>query len=163
MSNGLKKPRRPRWPAKNMSALNLLDNVRDFSEEEAAQLANAARMGWHRLTTGSGTQSDYDDVGIALNITAVLCQPIGEEAFAVVEQAQHALVEMRSRYDRLGRFGASAAEMRDVPAGLDLHDQLLKLINPLQYAKAIGECRVNILARNVIDPVHPAAPVGAAA
>lgn len=156
--NGRKKPRVPRWPARPTAALALLDSVRDFATEEAAMLANDARMSWHRLTIGTGNMDDYDRVAIALNVTAALCDRDHlDAAYQVITQAQHALVNVRSRYHRVGRFGADAAALRDVPPGLDLHDQVLALINPLQLAKAMRTCYDAILARNIIDPAHAAA------
>lgn len=155
--NGRKKPRVARWPARPMMPLALLDSVRDFEVEEAATLANESRMSWHRLTVGTGTMDDYDRVAIALNVTAALCDKVHlGEAHEVVMLAQHALVDIRSRYHRVGRFGADATALRNVPPGLDLHDQVLALINPLQLAKAMRQCYDAILARNVIDP-RPAA------
>lgn len=157
--NGRKKTRVARWPARPMTALAVLDSVRDFEVEEAATLANEARMSWHRLTAGTGTMDDYDRVAIALNVTAALCDKghLGP-AYEAVTLAQHALIDIRSRYQRVGRFGADATALRNVPPGLDLHDQVLALINPLQLAKAMRQCYDAILARNVIDPRTPPCP-----
>ena len=164
MAHGQKKPRVPRWPANPTAASGLLESLRYFEEEEAATLANEARMSWHRLTVGTGTKVDYDRVAVALNISAVLCEKAAlPTSFERVELAQHALVGIRERFNRLGKFGADAIALRDIPLGLDVHDALLPLLNPLQLVQAMRECYDNIVARNVIDlrPVGERTKAGA--
>jgi hypothetical protein len=158
--NGLKKPRRPRWPANRLTALNTLEILRPLDTEEAAKLGNEARMAWHRLTYGTGTEGDFDTVAIAMNASLVLSEPVGQAAVDIIIRAQHALVAMQQRYRRQGKFGPDAAALADVPPGLDLHDQLLTFINPRQLVAALVETRDRIECGDVLAPAHRAAALG---
>lgn len=157
--NGRKKPRRSRWPVNPLAHLSTLNKLRPFDEEEAARLSNETRLAWHHLTHGSGTEGHFDTVAISMNAALVLSEPVGQAAVDAVIRAQHALVEMQQRYQRQGRFGTDAAALADVPAGLDLYDQLLGFSNPLQLVKALCETRQRIENGDVLAPARLAQTV----
>lgn len=108
-----------------------------YTEEQAATLGNMARMAWHRLTTGDGTEAEFDEVATVCNILVVRGESIAPEVLAVAVAAQDALCDMKRRYIRHGRFAPDCAALRDVPPMLDLHDDMLRLSTPKQMIDAV--------------------------
>lgn len=153
--NGLRIPRRPRWPANRLAHESTVCKVRPFSAEEAAELSNEMHLAWDHLINGRGTMAHFDTVATALNASLILSEPIGQAAVDVVQRAQLALVEMQKRYHRTGRFGADATALADVPPGLDLYDQLVGFVNPLQLVSAVGKSWQRIENRDVLAPAYP--------
>lgn len=155
MSHGRKKPRQPRWPANHLAHESTCHKVRTFSTEEAAELSCEARLAWHHLTHGGGTTDYFDRLANALNAALVLSEPIGQAAVDVVIHAQHAVIEIKQRYSRTGRFGATSSELADVPPALELYDQLLSFSNPLQLVNAAHESFDRIRRGDVLTPSTP--------
>ncbi len=55
------------------------------------------------------------------------------------ERAQAAIVAMKERYVRTGRFGADAAALQDVPPMLDFYDALIEHGSPQIMTDALAE------------------------
>lgn len=155
--NGQRKPRRVRWAPNPQAHLNTVNKVRLFDSEEAAGLSNEAHLAWHHLTHGSGTIQHFDTLATSMNATLILSEPIGQAAVDVAIAAQRALVDMQRRYRELGRFGADATALADIPAGLDLYDQLLGFSNPLQLVTAVENSWKRIADGDVLAPARGAA------
>ena len=155
--NGLKKPRRPRWPKNYLMHELTASKVRTFGPEEAAELVNEVRLAWEHLIHGRGTLARFDTVANALNASLILSEPIGQDAVDVVQRAQCAMVEMQKRYNRVGSFGADATALVDVPPGLDLYSQLMGFSNPLQLVQAVCKSWQRIEQGHVLAPAHPGA------
>ncbi|ABM38623.1 hypothetical protein [Polaromonas naphthalenivorans] len=155
--NGLKKPRRPRWPANRLAHESTVHKVTPFATEETAALSNEAHLAWHHLINGTGTKAHFDTLATSLNASLILSEPIGQAAIDVAVRAQQAMVSMQARFHRVGRFGADAQALADVPPGLDLYDQLLSFANPLQLVQAVCKSWKRIAAGDVLAPAYPAA------
>lgn len=155
--NGLKLPRRPRWPANPLAHESTAHKVRTFSVEEAAKLSNEVHLAWDHLIHGRGTMAHFDTVANALNASLILSERIGQDAVDVAQRAQCAMVEMQKRYHRVGSFGTDAVLLADVPPGLDLYDQLMGFSNPLQLVQATCQSWRRIAQGHVLAPAHPVA------
>lgn len=121
------------------SALKPILMCRQFDEHEAATLSNETRMAWHRLTHGDGNQGDFDLLANSSNVALVRAEALGELAIETVQRAQAAIVAMKERYQRTGRFGADAAALQDVPLMLDFYDDLLAYGSPQIMTDALNE------------------------
>ena len=110
---------------------------RTFDEDEAAKISVDARLAWHRLTHGDGTEPDFDLLANSSNVCLVLAEPLGELAAETVLRAQDAIRSMQARYHRTGRFGADAAALSTVPEMLDLYDQFLAHGSPRVMTDAL--------------------------
>jgi hypothetical protein len=154
MSHG-RKPRQPRWPANNLAHESTVHKLRTFDADESAELVNEARMAWHHLTHGKGTKDHFDTLGNALNATLILSEPVGQQAVDIAVSAQLAAVSMQQRYHRTGSFGADAAALEHVPAGLDLFEQLMGFSNPLQLVRAVEQSWQRIREGDVLASAHP--------
>jgi hypothetical protein len=153
--NGLKLPRRPRWPANPLAHESTAHKVRTFSAEETAALSVEVHLAWEHLTHGRGTLMHFDTVANALNASLILSERIGQDAVDVAQRAQCAMAEMQRRYHRVGSFGADAVALADVPPGLDLYDQLMGFSNPLQLVQAVCKSWQRIEQGHVLAPAHP--------
>lgn len=121
------------------SVLRPILMCRTFDEDEAATLSNETRMAWHRLTHGDGSQDDFDLLVNSSNVALVRAETLGELAVETVLRAQAAIVAMKDRYQRTGRFGADAAALQDVPDMLDLYDQIVAPGSPQVMTDALRE------------------------
>lgn len=128
-----------------------------FTGEEVGTLSTEVRLAWHHLTHGNGTRLHFDVLANAMNTCLVRCEAIGngEAAEEVARRAQTALVAMQARYQRLGKFGADAQTLQDVPYALDLYDELLRSSTPLQMTAATKEALARELRGQVVTADHP--------
>lgn len=134
--------RSSRWDRNDVEPSQVLRPIlisRTFDEHEAASLSNETRMAWHRLTHGDGSESDFDLLANSSNVALVRAETLGEMAVETVLRAQAAIVGMRSRYERTGRFGADADALRDVPPMLDFYADLLAYGSPKLMNGALME------------------------
>lgn len=112
---------------------------RTFDADEAATISVDVRMAWHRLTHGDGTEADFDLLANSSNVALVRAETLGELAVETVLRAQAAIVAMKERYVRTGRFGADAAALADVPPMLDFYDDLIAHGSPQIMTDALME------------------------
>jgi hypothetical protein len=110
---------------------------RPFDEQESAQLSTEARLAWHHLTHGSGTEPHFDTLAQHLNVCRVMAEKVDPLPASIATRAQLAMQAMKERYQRLGIFGADAEALATVPEALDLYDQFLALSTPLQMTQAL--------------------------
>ena len=123
---------------------------RQYTEEQAAEITNTIRMAWYRITHGEGTQDDFDTLASAANQTLVRAEAIGALAVEVALRAQDALVAMKLRYQRLGKLGADAAALADVPPMLDLYQEIVRLSTAQQMIGAAKEARARTERQQVV-------------
>lgn len=144
-----KRTQRDRNAVEPSSVLRPILMCRQFDAEEASILAVEARMAWHKLTTGDGTQDDFDLLANSSNVALIRAEKIDELAVEVVLRAQAAIVAMKERYQRVGRFGADAAALQDVPPMLDFYCDLLSFSSPAIMTEALMESinRMNLQRR----------------
>ena len=121
------------------SVLRPILMCRQFDAEEASILAVEVRMAWHKLTTGDGTQDDFDLLANSSNVALIRAEQIDALAVEVVLRAQAAIIAMKERYQRIGRFGADAVALADVPPMLDFYCDLLSFSSPQIMTDALLE------------------------
>lgn len=143
-----------RWQADPTAAFSTILQHRPMNEGNFAKCSNEVRTAWHHLCTGTGTTAHFDAVATAMNICLVRSESIGEDAVEVAQRAQAAMVAMQQRYLRCARLGPDAAALADVPLGLDLYDELLRMSSPLQLETALAEVSDRIANGDVLAPAH---------
>jgi len=151
--------RRPTTPRHQADAIRCslpLARCSDFTPEEAARLTNEARLAWHHITHGSATTDHFDSLATASNVALVLAESIGPAAIDLCIAAQLDLIEIKSRYQRLGQFGAHASALRTVPAFLDFYADVMPLSTPQQMVDAVrvamGRIHDEQILRHQADP-----------
>jgi hypothetical protein len=128
-----------RWQADPMSIFKTFSKIQPFTPDEQAILAVPPRLAFEKLKNGHGTQEDFDTLAIAVNVTMVLSEKIGIFAEQSAIAASNAMIRALERHKRLGRWGFDAVALQDIAIALDVHDQLLALLTPLQITEAAKE------------------------
>ena len=134
-----KRTQRDRNAVEPSSVLRPILMCRQFDAEESAILAVEVRMAWQRLTHGDGTQDDFDLLANSSNVALIRAEQIDAMAVEVVLRAQTAIIGMKERYQRVGRFGADAVALADVPPMLDFYCDLLSFSSPQIMPDALLE------------------------
>lgn len=114
---------------------------RPLDKEESALLSNEARLSWHHLTNGTGSELKFDTLAQHMNAAAVVAADIDELLLDVINRAHHALAIMQARYRRTGKFGPDAQSLQDVPPALDALDEILRHATPRQLTDALMTSR----------------------
>lgn len=117
--------------------LGIIPMAQQYSDDEFRRLSLNARLAWHKLANGMGTQDDFDMLATCLNVAAVMAADIDELALDVLDRGMTAMVAMKERYMRLGRFGADADALQAMPHALNVHDEIIKNSTPLQTVTAL--------------------------
>ena len=139
-----RKPRR--WTADPLAAFKLIQKIEPFNVDELMRLELPIRISFQSLRTGQGTESDFHDLAAAINTTMVRSESVDPACVSTAIAARDALMRCWHRYERTGTFGFDGPALLEIEAGIDLHEQLIRLSTPLQMIKALrtviqrGDC-----------------------
>lgn len=143
-----------------LGSMRLLRELEPFSAREIADLTLPPQMAFEAISTGRGHQDDFDTMAAVVNVSLIRAerielvgygranataeelaeeQAIGRQAVELCKEAQNALMHMRARHMRTGRWGVDAQARETLPAVLDLHHQLLQGSTPKQMRDALME------------------------
>lgn len=132
-------PHKRRWKADPKSLYNVMNKIQKFTDEEQARLTTPMRLAYEKLRTGAGTEPDYHLLAACVNVTMVLAEKIDPLAEQSAVAARDALVRCWDRFERTKRLGFDGPALQDLPVAIDLHDQLMALLTPLQVHAAAME------------------------
>lgn len=130
--------------------LNRLALARTYDVEDFSRISVEARMCWHRLSTGEGTENDFDDLAHFMNACSVAARGIDELLYETMLRGQLSMVRMQKRYERIQRFGPDAQALADIPMALDVMDEITRNSTPLQMVSATRESMRMIRAGKVL-------------
>jgi hypothetical protein len=125
--------------ADELGGMRLIRDLEPFTAQEVAALTLPPAMAYEAITKGLGQEDDFDTLAAVINVSMVRCETIGQQGVELCQQAQESLMHMRARHTRTGRWGVDAAARENIPAALDLHEQLLQLSGPRQMREALQE------------------------
>lgn len=129
----------PKWCAANpITAIfggmsgDHADHLRTLNVRNHAALA--------AMVTGAGTSDGFDLLVGAMNMGNVMCeQGIGNEFRAAMLAGRDALIEVRARWQEIGRFVFKAGELAALNEGLACHDAQLENIRAIDVDRAADE------------------------
>lgn len=121
------------------SVYKVMGRVQHFTQSELMALSIPPHLAFESLRTGRGTENDFHTLAAVVNTVLVCGEKIGRECVDAAKLAQKSLVLMLDRSVKLGKWGADAGALQNIPPALDLHDQLLALYTPLQLQNAMAE------------------------
>lgn len=136
-----------RWQADPLAAFKLINKIEPFSPGELMRLELPIRMSFESLRSGQGVESDFHDLAAAINVAMVRSEQIDPLCEQTALAARDALMRCWHRYQRSGVFGFDGPALAEIEAGIDLHEQLIRLSTPLQMVQALrevikrGECK----------------------
>ena len=139
--------------SKPEAAMTAIKLRKEYSADDFARLSRQARLAWYKLSNGMGTQDDYDMLGGNLNCVSVIVEQVDPMQHSLVLRAMQGMVRMRDRYERLGKFGADADLLQDMPVALDITDDVLSQATPETMLKALSISTELIVQGKVITPM----------
>jgi hypothetical protein len=135
------------------AAINRLHLAQQYKPEDSARLELMARTSWQSLINGKGTEEDFDVLGGMINVGLVLAKDIDELVVDVFDRAILSMQTMQARYQRVGKFGADAQALQNVPEALDLLAQLYANITPLQATEALADSMAIMRRQMAVQPI----------
>ena len=133
-----------------MAMYKTLRKIEPFTPEELLQLALPTRLSFQALRTGRGTESDFHDLCAAINTTMVRSEAVDPLCEQTAIAARDALMRCWHRHQRTGVWGFDGPALLEVEAGIDLHEQLVRLSTPLQMIEALREVMARGLRMQVL-------------
>jgi len=122
-----------------------LARAQEFTPDEVQRLASEAHEAFHAFKTGGGSSDHFDTLALIVNVVLIRAEAIdaasggGDVCVRAAQAAQDALMRMKDRRQRMGRWALDAAGMAAIETALDVHDQLLELGTIGQIIDAMRE------------------------
>lgn len=127
------------WKADPMAMFKCINKIEPFNASELMQLELPIRISFESLKSGQGTERDFYDLAAAINTTMVRSESIDPLCTKTAIDARDALMRCWNRFERIGKLGFDGPGLAAVEAGIELHEQLIKLSTPLQMMQALQE------------------------
>jgi len=126
-----------RWTADPMSMFKVMNKIEPFNSEELLRLELPIRLSFEALRTGKGMENDFHDLAAAINTAMVRSEDVDPLCELTAIAARDALMRCWHRHQRTGAWGFDGPALLEVEAGIDLHEQLVRLSTPLQMIEAL--------------------------
>lgn len=140
-----------RWQADPMSMFRTFNKIQSFTPEEQLRLTNPVRIAFEKLRTGVATEPDFHLLAASINVTMILAEKIDPLAEQSAVAARDGMVRTWQRFQRMGVLGFDGLALQDLPVAIDLHDQLMALLTPLQVSEAVREVDARMQAGEVMQ------------
>lgn len=128
-----------RWK-KDYGVFNrIIGLLEPFTPDELIRLELPIRMSFEALKNGKGSESDFHDIAAAINCTIVRSEAVDPMCEYTAIAARDALMRTWHRWEKTGKWGFDGPALQEVEAGIDLHEQLIRLSTPGQMLNAMRE------------------------
>ncbi len=128
-----------RWQKDYSAFGRIIGLLEPFTPEELLRLELPIRMSFEALKSGKGVESDFHDIAAAINCTMVRSEEVDPMCEYTAIAARDALMRTWHRWEKTGKWGFDGPALAEVEAGIDLHEQLIRLSTPGQIVKAMRE------------------------
>jgi len=128
-----------RWQKDYSAFGRIIGLLEPFTPEELLRLELPIRMSFEALKSGKGVESDFHDIAAAINCTMVRSEEVDPMCEYTAIAARDALMRTWHRWEKTGKWGFDGPALAEVEAGIDLHEQLIRLSTPGQMVKAMRE------------------------
>lgn len=128
-----------RWQKDYSAFGRIIGLLEPFTPEELLRLELPIRMSFEALKSGKGVESDFHDIAAAINYTMVRSEEVDPMCEYTAIAARDALMRTWHRWEKTGKWGFDGPALAEVEAGIDLHEQLIRLSTPGQMVKAMRE------------------------
>ena len=126
-----------RYHADPTAMFKVMNKLTPFNDIELLRLELPIRLAFEALRTGQGTESDFHDLAAAINTAMVRSEQVDPLCEQTAIAARDALMRCWHRHERTGVWGFDGPALLEVEAGIDLHEQLIRLSTPLQMIEAL--------------------------
>lgn len=110
--------------ADKMAGFRLLDRARPFDEGDTTGEHIKTRACFERLADGTSDNDDFDRVAMALNLAKVRALEIDQALACVLEAGQNAMMALKARNERWGKWDMLLAEREAVSEAMDAHEAI---------------------------------------
>ena len=149
------KTKRRRWHADPSALFRTMSKVQPFTQQEVTTLILPAVSAWDELKNGRGQETHYHTLAAVANVCLLRAEDvegdIDELCLDMVKRAQEALLTIKERNDRSGRWGVCYISLERVPPMLDFYQQLVELSTPLQMQQAMKAVIARVNAGEVLE------------
>ncbi len=128
-----------RWQKDFGAFGRIIGLLEPFTPEELLRLELPIRMSFEALKSGKGQESDFHDIAAAINCTMVRSEEVDPMCEYTAIAARDALMRTWHRWEKTGKWGFDGPALAEVEAGIDLHEQLIRLSTPGQTVKVMRE------------------------
>ena len=122
-----------------MAMFKCISKIEPFTTDELLRLELPIRISFEALKSGKGVESDFHDIAAAINATIVRSEQVDPLCEQTAIAARDALMRCWHRHERTGVWGFDGPALHEVEAGIDLHEQLIRMSTPLQMVQAMRE------------------------
>ena len=133
-----------KWVADPSSIYRVMNKLQPFTQEEQHRLTNPVRLAFEKMRTGVATEPDFHVLAASINVTMILAEQVDPLAEQSAVAARDGMFRAWHRYQRMGVLGFDGLALQDLPVAIDLHDQLMALLTPLQVSEAVREIQQRI-------------------
>lgn len=140
-----------RWQADPSSIYRLMNKLQLFTPDEQHRLTNPVRLAFEKLRTGVAIEPDFHVLAASINVTMILAEKIDPLAEQSAVAARDGMLRTWQRYQRTGLLGFDGPALQDLPIAIDLHDQLMAMLTPLQVSEAVQEVNARMQAGEVLQ------------
>lgn len=131
--------------------VRVIADRRTMPADHLMTLGIAYHMALEAIRTGRATDTDMNQIALALNMAAALCERgICAEHLSRVEQAQEGLVRCQPYSLRVGRWVINGDAYRAICDALLIHDEQLRAATELDIREASAHVNEQAAIGNVI-------------
>jgi hypothetical protein len=128
-----------RWQKDYSVFGRIIGLLEPFTPDELMRLELPIRISFEALKNGKGQESDFHDIAAAINCTLVRSEAVDPMCEYTAIAARDALMRTWHRWEKTGKWGFDGPALMEVEAGIDLHEQLIRLSTPGQMVTAMRE------------------------
>jgi hypothetical protein len=110
-----------------------------YSDEEVNDLQLPILLAFDSIKSGKATINDYSTLATPLAVVGVLSEDIHPECVFVANKAIEGMVRCLERFQKLGKWGFDGQALQDIPVVIDIHEQFVRLLLPVQMVKALNK------------------------
>jgi hypothetical protein len=117
---------------------NLYNNT-SWTEAELVQMRLSTYSAFDNLVKGNGTMTDFDGVGMAINVASVRAIEIDTTGLLTsrLSPAMDGFTRMQERHQRTGTLAFDGLGLQAARDALDIYDQILGVSTPRQMMTAV--------------------------
>lgn len=125
-----------------------------MTKDQLDDLGKAIHHGIERMRLGHGIEEDFWTFAAMANVSLILCERgVGEEYLPIVFALQDALMEIKARHARTGKWGFSGPEMQAIGDGATLHEQQIANVPRGACRDALFEARRRAARGDILQRV----------
>jgi hypothetical protein len=143
--------RAQQWDCDPTAAFRAVQRVQNFTQAEITKLVMPMHQSWASLCAGTGDGDDFNTLAAAANICMIQAESIDALLVEAISRAQDALIVMRERQRRCGRWGTDHLSREHIPPMLDVFEQLLTLCTPVQMHKAFETVQARVRQGHILE------------